>query len=74
MASLARCLCAETSTIPDDEFATPFPSHMNVPESRHLLLGPLPQLLFQGLCLISVRRPFLDHHLKSKYSENGTSS
>jgi hypothetical protein len=44
----------------------PLPSHWKAPSSRHPLLGPIHLLLFQGLCLISVHRPSLDHHWKSK--------
>lgn len=50
----------ESSTLPQ------LPSHWNVPNSQHPLFGPFPRLLFQGLCLISVHRPSLDHHWKSK--------
>lgn len=55
-----------------DESSTPpqLPSHWNVPNSQHPLFGPFPRLLFQGLCLISVHRPSLDHHWKSKCDDD----
>ncbi|OAX37595.1 hypothetical protein K503DRAFT_857259 [Rhizopogon vinicolor AM-OR11-026] len=46
----------------------PVPSHWKLPRS-HPLLGSIPRWSFQGLCLISVHRPSMEHHWKSKCDE-----
>ncbi|KAG1863177.1 hypothetical protein DFJ58DRAFT_220171 [Suillus subalutaceus] len=63
MASLSRCLCAATSTM-----RSPCHSREGFRISTSSPWSSLHQLLFRGLCLISVRRPSLEAWT-TKYSD-----